>query len=130
MAVAATSLGRECLRCGYKTTPRGGMAPRYCAVCGQPLGIVQGAADLRLQYAQRRPPALFAEAILAVFAGLLSILPLCGAIFSIVAIAMGVSMLNKAGHAPEMRFWRRVGAIAICLGVLGGFLNLVALGVF
>ncbi len=26
---------RHCPRCGHATTPRGGLSPRYCAVCGQ-----------------------------------------------------------------------------------------------
>lgn len=127
MAGSATIAEHVCPRCGGITTPRGRRTPRFCARCGYKLGLMPSRGVVQ-QYARPQPQPTFPEAILAVFAGLLSILPMCGAVFSIVAIAAGVSMLNRSGTAPQEAFWRRVATIAIVLGVLGGILNLITIG--
>ena len=45
-----------CPRCGNLTAPRGGLTPRYCAVCGQRLVPLH--AEVQYALSSRRPSPL------------------------------------------------------------------------
>ena len=45
-----------CPRCGHLTAPRGGLTPRYCAVCGQRLVPLH--AEVQSALSSKRPSSL------------------------------------------------------------------------
>jgi hypothetical protein len=126
MAGSAHSVGFVCVRCGFATSPRSGRAPRFCAVCGQPLSPAASAAP----DAALRPAGslMSTETMMAFFAGLLAIIPIVGIFFSFVAVLGGLLVLVKGRGLDGVRPWTGIALISIVLGLVGGLVNVVVLG--
>lgn len=119
------NLGLRCDRCGQITTPRGGLDPRYCAVCGQKL---PASAQLVRTASRRKrmPPAAPASLLL----GACSLIPIFGVIPGIGAILLGSSAKRDIRNSPGEYHGEQVANGGIAFGILGVLVSLIFCGRF
>jgi len=86
MTIAVTPDARYvCRRCGQVTTPRGPSAPRFCAICGNPLGAA--GRLVRHRFAPPYRPAL--GGLLALLLGFVALfVPVAGVVIGVCAIRL------------------------------------------
>jgi len=118
-------LARQCTRCGRTIAPRGGKAPRFCAVCGERLqnstvDVVHDAAPLG--------PRPAGASVAALVLGIWSFIPMCGPLFGITAIVMGVKALSDLQGKPFPKPGNGMAITGIVLGVFGTILSLLVCG--
>lgn len=111
----------SCGRCGQLILPRGGRAPRYCAVCGAYLD--DRSAPVRHQF--RSAERVWPGAIAALVLGLLALVPACGAPLGLAAIVLGLMArrhIERSGG--ELGGYGLAGA-GLLLGVIGMILQTI-----
>lgn len=95
--------------------PRGGQVLRYCPVCGKAYEV--------LSYAPQRPAVRHeitgGEGLAAVLAGILSLLPMCGLLFALVAAGMAVSMLIRNRGPQRAAVWDATAIITLVFAAVG-----------
>ena len=94
--------------------PRGGVSPRYCAVCGHLLAVPPDECRYARKPPGHAPPAATAALIL----GLCSFVPLCGLPLGVLAIALGATAKDRIKKSGGQLGGNGMATAGIVLGII------------
>ncbi|MFH1746751.1 MAG: DUF4190 domain-containing protein [Planctomycetota bacterium] len=113
----------RCERCKRTIEPRGGVAPRFCPVCGQNLTRQNGLLPTDRIWYNSKPPG---TAVAALVLGLLSLfIPYVGLLLGAMALGFGFSAKDTIRKSDMPREGTGLATTGIILGVVGCLLQLL-----
>lgn len=113
-AHAPAGESRTCDRCGRTVPPRGGLTPRFCAVCGQHLAPVPPATGRGRPDAVGTSPAATAALML----GFCSFVPMCGLPLGLLAVVAGVMASRQIARSGGRLRGDGMATAGITLGIV------------
>ena len=118
----------QCERCQRFIEPRGGVAPRFCPLCGQRLGAAPAAGDYAPPPASGAAPG---QAIASLVLGIFSlIVPMIGLVLGLMALGFGLSAKKTIRESRYPRGGGGMATAGITLGTISTILwALLCLGV-